>query len=42
LGLHKWSIVKILGKAAAKAETSNCTFSLKEKNYLYARSAGVI
>jgi hypothetical protein len=41
LGLQKWNIVKIPGKTAAKAETSNSTLSIKAKNYPYARSAGV-
>ena len=39
--LQKWSIVRILGKTSVKAKTSNSTFRLKVKNYLYAKSAGV-
>jgi hypothetical protein len=40
-GLAEWNIVKTLGKAAAKAGTSNSTFSLKAKNCPYASNAGV-
>jgi hypothetical protein len=41
LRLPQWNIAKILGKATAKAKTSNSTFRLKVKNYPYAKSAGV-
>ena len=41
MGLQKWNIVKIPGKTAAKAETSNSTFRLKVKNCPYVNSAGV-
>ena len=39
--LPQWSVVRILGKTVAKAETSNSTFSLKAKNCPYASNAGV-
>jgi hypothetical protein len=35
-----WSIVKILGSISAKAKISNCIYSLKEKNCLFAGSVG--
>jgi hypothetical protein len=41
LRLSQWNVVRILGKATAKAKTSNSTFSLKVKNYPYVNSAGV-
>jgi len=37
----EWSIAKILGKTAVKAEISNFTFRLKAKNCPYAKNAGV-
>jgi hypothetical protein len=40
LGLSQWSVVKILGKIAAKAKTSNSTSSSKVKNCPYAKNAG--
>jgi hypothetical protein len=40
-GLAKWNIVKTRGKTAAKAETSNYTFSSKVKNSQYVNSVGV-
>jgi hypothetical protein len=39
-GSQGWSIVRTLGKANAKAKTSNFTFFSKEKNCQFANSAG--
>jgi hypothetical protein len=40
-GSQGWSIARILGKASAKAETSNFIFYLKAKNGQSANNAGV-
>jgi hypothetical protein len=40
LRLPQWSVVRILGKTAAKAKTSNSIFCLKVKNCPYAKNAG--
>jgi hypothetical protein len=39
-GSHGWNIAKTLGKTSAKGKTSSSTFSLREKNYPSAKSAG--
>jgi hypothetical protein len=39
-GSRSWNIARTLGKTSAKAKTSNSTFSLREKNYPYAKNAG--
>jgi hypothetical protein len=40
-GLALWNIAKTLGKTIVKTEISNCTFSIKEKNYPYAAVVGI-
>jgi len=41
-GSQGWNIAEILGKASARAKTSNSTFFLKDKNCLSASSVGIV